>query len=227
MEITPDAKVIWEFGFVKINLTILTTWALMLVITVFSILLTKKFKKTGVYSRFYVAVESILTFISKQLHDIGIVNPLTYIPFIGTIFIFLALSAILTIVPGYIPPTSSLSTTVAFAICVFIAVPFFGIKDQGVIGYFKTYFKPTAFMFPINVVGDFSRTLALAIRLFGNMMSGSMVVAILLSIAPLLFPVFLELLGLITGLVQAYIFTILSIVYIAAATKSREKLDTQ
>lgn len=225
MEITPDAKVFWEYGFVKINLTILTTWILMFFITIFSLLLTKKFQKTGIYSRFYVAVEIILTFISKQLKDIGITNPLVYLPFIGTIFIFLTLSAILTIIPGYIPPTSSLSTTFAFAICVFIAVPFFGIKDQGIFGYLKTYFKPTAFMFPINVAGDFSRTLALAIRLFGNMMSGTMVVAILLSIAPLLFPVFLELLGLITGLVQAYIFTILSIVYIAAAIRSREKME--
>ncbi len=225
MEITPDAKVFWQYGFVKINLTIAMTWFLMFIITIFSLLLTKKFKETGIYSRFYVTVEIILTFITKQLNDIGIANPAAYFPFIGTLFIFLTLSAILTIIPDYMPPTSSLSTTIAFSICVFIAVPFFGIKDQGVFGYLKTYFKPTVFMFPINLAGDFSRTIALAVRLFGNMMSGTMVVAILLSIAPLLFPVFLQLLGLITGLVQAYIFTILSVVYIAAAIKVREKIE--
>lgn len=224
MEITPDTQIFWEYGFVKINLTILTTWVLMIFIVLFSMLLTKKFKNTGSYSQFYVSIEMILTFITKQLSDIGISTPLIYLPFIGTLFIFLTLSAILTIFPGYIPPTSSLSTTVAFSICVFVAVPFYGIKDQGIFGYLKTYFEPTALMFPINVAGDFSRTLALAIRLFGNMMSGTMIIAILLGIAPLLFPVFIELLGLITGLIQAYIFTILSTVYIAAAIRSRENI---
>lgn len=225
MEISPDESIIWQYGYLKVNLTILVTWVLMLFLVLGSFLLTRKFQKQGVYSRFYVTVEIIITFIVNQLKDIGVTSPQTYLPFIGTLFLFLSLSAILTIFPGYIPPTSSLSTTAAFAICVFVAVPLFGIRDQGVYGYLKTYFKPTPWMFPINVAGDFSRTLALAIRLFGNMMSGTMVLAITLGIAPLIFPVFLELLGLITGLVQAYIFTILSIVYIAAAIQSKDAKD--
>lgn len=223
MDITPDQRIFFEYGFLKMNLTILMTWGLMALLTLFSIFLIRNFKKTGTYSRFYVSVEIIISFIHKQLKDIGIKDTLKYFPFIATLFLFLTLSAILTIIPFYIPPTSSLSTTAAFAICVFIAVPIFGIQEQGFLGYLKTYFEPTIVMFPINVAGELSRTLALAVRLFGNMMSGTMVVAILLSIAPLIFPIFLELLGLITGLVQAYIFTILSIVYIAAATRTQDK----
>jgi F-type H+-transporting ATPase subunit a len=104
------------------------------------------------------------------------------------------------------------------ALCVFIAVPLFGIRDQGFIGYLRTYTQPTMLMLPFNIISELSRTLALAVRLFGNMMSGGLIVAILLTITPYLFPIVMTALGLLTGLVQAYIFTILAAVYIAAAT---------
>jgi F-type H+-transporting ATPase subunit a len=123
-----------------------------------------------------------------------------------------------TLIPGFEPPTSSLSTTAALAACVFIAVPWFGIRNQGLGGYLKTYTEPTLLMLPFNIISELSRTLALAVRLFGNMMSGGLIVAILISITPLLFPIVMTALGLLTGMVQAYIFTILAAVYIAAAT---------
>jgi F-type H+-transporting ATPase subunit a len=104
------------------------------------------------------------------------------------------------------------------ALCVFLAVPIFGIRKQGIVGYLKTYTQPTWIMLPFNIIGELSRTLALAVRLFGNMMSGAMIVAILLTITPFIFPIFMTALGLLTGMVQAYIFTILAGVYIAAAT---------
>jgi F-type H+-transporting ATPase subunit a len=145
-----------------------------------------------------------------------------YLGFIGTLFLFLTTVNLLTILPFYDPPTGSLSTTTALALCVFVAVPLYGIKSQGLGGYLKSYLKPTFIMLPFNIIGELSRTLALAVRLFGNMMSGSMVVAILLTITPLFFPVVMNLLGLLTGMVQAYIFTILAAVFIAAATKASE-----
>ena len=129
---------------------------------------------------------------------------------------------ICTIIPGYEPPTGSLSTTAALALCVFVAVPLFGIEDQGVGGYLKSYLKPTWVMLPFNLISEASRTLALAVRLFGNMMSGAMIIAILLTITPFIFPIFMTVLGLLTGMVQAYIFAILAAVYIAAATQSRK-----
>jgi F-type H+-transporting ATPase subunit a len=140
--------------------------------------------------------------------------------FLGTLFVFVATAALSTVVPGFEPPTGSLSTTAALALCVLVAVPMFGIQDQGLGGYLKTYIDPTPMMLPFNIIGEVSRTLALAVRLFGNMMSGGMILGILLSITPFIFPIVMTLLGLLTGMVQAYIFSILAAVYIAAATQT-------
>jgi F-type H+-transporting ATPase subunit a len=159
---------------------------------------------------------------NKQIGEIGIQKPEKFISFIGTLFLFIAFANLCIIFPGYVPPTSSLSTTAALAVCVFLAVPLFGIIETGVWGYLKTYVQPTFIMLPFNIISEFSRTLALAVRLFGNMMSGGLIISILLSIAPLLFPVMMTVLGLITGIVQAYIFSILASVYIAAATQESD-----
>jgi len=166
--------------------------------------------------------------IKNQIKEIGLNEPDKYIGFIGTLFLFIAISNLCIIFPGYEAPTGSLSTTAALAVCVFLAVPFFGISASGIMGYLKSYLQPTFIMLPFNIISEVSRTLALAIRLFGNIMSGGMIVSILLTIAPLIFPVMMTILGLITGIVQAYIFSILAIVYIAAATqepKSKNKKE--
>jgi F-type H+-transporting ATPase subunit a len=158
----------------------------------------------------------------KQIEDVGLPHPEKYLAFLGTLFLFVASASLFTVVPGYEPPTGSLSTTVALALCVFVAVPVFGILEQGIGGYLKSYVKPTFIMLPFNIISELSRTLALAVRLFGNMMSGAMIVAILLTITPFIFPIVMTVLGLLTGMVQAYIFSILAAVYIAAATRTRE-----
>ena len=152
----------------------------------------------------------------------GLPRPRKYLPFLGTLFLFLAAAALCTIIPGYEPPTASLSTTAALALCVLVAVPLFGIIEQGIGSYLASYLKPTFIMLPFNIISELSRTLALAVRLFGNMMSGSMIVAILLTITPFIFPIVMTLLGLLTGVVQAYIFSILAAVYIAAATRASQ-----
>ena len=131
------------------------------------------------------------------------------------------MSGVLSIVPGYVPPTASLSTTTALALCVFFAVPVYGIAAQGVGSYLRSYVRPNVFMLPFNVLSELSRTLALAVRLFGNVMSFTKIVAILLSVAPLVFPAVLNALGLLTGAIQAYIFTVLAIVYIAAGSRAQ------
>jgi F-type H+-transporting ATPase subunit a len=134
--------------------------------------------------------------------------------------LFVALAALCTIIPGYEPPTGSLSTTAALALCVFLAVPLFGIEEQGLWNHLKSYAEPTVIMLPFNIISELSRTLALAVRLFGNMMSGVMIIGILLTITPFIFPIVMTVLGLLTGMVQAYIFSILAAVYIAAATRT-------
>jgi F-type H+-transporting ATPase subunit a len=167
-------------------------------------------------------MEIIVIGIVKQIKDVGLSQPNKYIGFLGTLFLFVAASSLFTLVPGYIPPTASLSTTIALALSVFVAVPLFGIEEQGLGSYLRSYLKPAFIMLPFNIISEISRTLALAIRLFGNMMSGAMIVGILLSITPFVVPVVMTLLGLLIGMVQAYIFSILAAVYIAAATFVRK-----
>jgi F-type H+-transporting ATPase subunit a len=222
MRLSPDDDILWQFGFVVLNSTIATTWALMVVITVGAMLITRKLKTEGNISRWQGILEIVVTTIQEQIKEVGLQDPRKYLSVIGTLFLFIAVSNLGAILPFYDPPTGSLSTTSALAISVFVAVFFFGIKEQGLGGYFKSYLKPTFIMLPFNIISELSRTFALAIRLFGNIMSGTLIVGILLTIAPLFFPIFMNLLGLLTGMVQAYIFSILATVYIAAATRSSE-----
>lgn len=223
MRLSPDQLIFWQYGFLKLNATIVTTWALMLLLVIGSILITRKLSKRIERSRWQNLLEIIVTVIEKQIAEVGLRHPERYVGFLGTLFLFIATASIGTVIPGYEPPTGSLSTTVALALSVFVAVPFYGIKDQGLRAYLKSYMEPTVIMLPFNIISEVSRTLALAIRLFGNMMSGAMIIAILVSITPLLFPIVMTVLGLLTGMVQAYIFSILAAVYIAAATRVRQR----
>ena len=218
MRLSPDQLVFWRHGFFVLNGTIVFTWALMFVLVAGAWLITRRLSTEHTRSRWQNLLEIVVTGIDQQIEDVGLAHPEKYVGFIGTLFLFVALAALCTVVPGYEPPTGSLSTTAALALCVLVAVPLFGIEHNGIGGYLKSYLQPTPFMLPFNIISELSRTLALAIRLFGNMMSGAMIVAILLTITPFIFPIVMTALGLLTGMVQAYIFSILATVYIAAAT---------
>jgi F-type H+-transporting ATPase subunit a len=222
MRLSSDELIFWQHGFLKLNGTIVFTWALMLALVVGSKLVTRKLSTDLKLSPWQSLLEIVVTGIEKQIADVGLGRPEKYIGFLGTLFLFVALASLCTIIPGYEPPTGSLSTTAALALCVFVAVPLFGIEEQGIAGYLKSYAQPTFIMLPFNIISELSRTLALAVRLFGNMMSGAMILAILLTITPFIFPIAMSALGLLTGMVQAYIFFILATVYIAAATRDRE-----
>jgi len=220
MRLSTDQLILWHHGWFKLNGTIVFTWGLMLLLAGGAKLITRQLSSDMVKrSRWQNLLEIVVTAIEQQIEDVGLKHPEKYIGFLGTLFLFVALAALCTVIPGYEPPTGSLSTTTALALCVFVAVPLFGIEEQGLGGYLKTYVKPTVIMLPFNLISELSRTLALAVRLFGNMMSGAMIIAILLTITPFLFPIVMTALGLLTGMVQAYIFSILAAVYIAAATR--------
>jgi len=219
MHLSPDQVIFWQFGFLKLNATIVFTWGLMLAMAVGAKLVTRKLSTDQGRSRWQNLLEIIVTSIVKQIQDVGIREPEKYLGFLGTLFLFIAVAALCTVIPGYEPPTGSLSTTAALALCVFVAVPMFGIGAQGLGAYLRSYAKPTVLMLPFNIIGELSRTLALAVRLFGNMMSGTIIIGILLAITPFVFPVLMTMLGLLTGMVQAYIFSVLATVYIAAATR--------
>lgn len=222
MRLSPDEIIFWQSGFIKLNATIVFTWALMLVLAVGAMLITRKLTTDHRRSRWQNLLEIVVTLIAKQIEEVGLPNPKKYLGFLGTLFLFVAAASLCTVIPGYEPPTGSLSTTVALALCVMVAVPLFGIAEQGVGHYLKSYVQPTFIMLPFNIIGEISRTLALAVRLFGNMMSGGIIAGILLTITPFLFPIVMTALGLLTGMVQAYIFFILATVYIAAAARTRE-----
>jgi len=228
MRLSPDEIIFWQDGFIKLNGTIVFTWGIMFLLAVGAKLITRNLTTEHKRSRWQNLLEIIVTAMMKQIEDVGLPHPGKYLGFLGTLFLFVATAALLTVLPGYEPPTGSLSTTAALALCVLIAVPMFGIADQGLRGYLKSYLEPTFIMLPFNIISEVSRTLALAVRLFGNMMSGAMIIAILLTITPFFFPVLMTLLGLLTGMVQAYIFSILAAVYIAAAmNKSKSKANAK
>ncbi|MBE3670286.1 F0F1 ATP synthase subunit A [Vibrio navarrensis] len=220
MRLTPDSWIFWQYGFFTLNATILFTWILIALLTLGAALITHRLTTNHPRSGWQNLLEIVVTAIMSQIKDVGLNNPSQHISFLGTLFLFIATATIATVIPGYEPPTASLSTTAALALCVLVAVPCFGISSQGIKAYLKSYMQPTAIMLPFNLISEVSRTMALAVRLFGNMMSGAMIIAILLSITPFIFPIVMTLLGLLTGMVQAYIFTILATVYIAAASSS-------
>lgn len=222
-DISPDQVILWQWGWVSLNATLLFTWGIMIFLVTGSYWVTRHLSSGVRFSRWQTLLEIIVAGIREHIRDISHQDPGRYIPLAGTLFVFIGVSNLLAIVPGYLPPTASLSTTAALAICVFVAVPLYGILAAGPMDYLRQYARPTIFMLPFNVMGELSRTLALAVRLFGNMMSGTKIAAIFLALAPLFFPIIMQTLGLLTGLIQAYIFAVLAMVYIASATQAHQE----
>ena len=220
MHLSPDEIVYLRLGPIPLNATLVFTWVVMAVLLAVSWLATRKLTSEATMTRWQNLLEVVVSGIRTQIAEVTQHDPIRYLPFVGTLFLFIAVSNALSIVPGYEAPTGSLSTTAALALCVFVAVPIYGVAQKGLVEYLKVYTKPSVFMLPFNVIGEVSRTLALAVRLFGNVMSGTMIVGILLAITPLLVPGIMQVLGLLTGLIQAYIFAMLAMVYIASATRT-------
>lgn len=226
MNFNPDTIIIWTWNGIAINATLIFTWLVMAILVIGSWLVTRKLRTDVQLSRWQNALEVVVSGMRSQIREVSHADPGPYLPFVGTLFLYIALSNLLAVVPGYIAPTGSLSTTAALALSVFVAVPIFGIAERGIVAYLLQYFRPSFWMLPFNIIGEFSRTLALAVRLYGNIMSGSVIAAILLSIAPFFFPVVMQLLGLLTGMIQAYIFAVLAMVYIASATSAHQRQGT-
>ncbi|MBV1757054.1 MAG: F0F1 ATP synthase subunit A [Dethiosulfatibacter sp.] len=223
MNLDPSDIIYFQWKFVTISATLVFTWITMIILTIVSYLITRNLKSGPEITKGQNALEAFIIVIKKQIQDVSRQDPGKYLPFIATLFIYIIVANILSVVPGYIAPTGSLNTTIALSLCVFLAVPAFGIASQGVTGYLKQYIKPTVIMLPFNIISEFSRTLSLAIRLYGNVMSASIIITILIGVIPIFFPVIMQLLGLLTGVIQAYIFAILAIVYIGSATKKEAK----
>ncbi|HQN31193.1 MAG TPA: F0F1 ATP synthase subunit A [Methanothrix soehngenii] len=214
VQINPDEIVYWKMGAFMLNETIVSTWLVMALLVLFAWLSTRQLSLKPPLSKRQALLETIISYMKREIEEIARRRSERYIPFLGTLFLFISVSSLLAVVPGFRSPASSLSTTLALALCVFFAVPIFGIVEQGAANYFRRYIQPSVLMLPFNIIGEFSRTMAMALRLFGNMMSQNLLVAVLLSIVPLFLPAVLDLFGLLIGQVQAYIFAVLATVYI-------------
>lgn len=219
MKITPDQYIVWQDGFFKINHTILFTWFIMAVMIIVALILRAVLtheKNIGKLQNFF---EILITGIKDQVEKMGKVDLNFVFPFIATIFIFILFSNLLQIIPFFHSPTASLSTTVALVVVVVSLGIIYGVKRVGVIGYLKKYIRPTVVMLPMNIISDISSNCALAIRLYGNIMSGMVIGAVVSQIAFLAlgFPIFLSILSFINSVIQAYIFSILALVFILSA----------
>lgn len=224
MTISPDDLILWRWGLFELNATIAFTWLVMALLSLGSWLVTRRLSSGPELSRWQNLLEVLVSGIRDQIRQTTQQDPGRHTAFIGTLFLFIAAANLLNVVPGYMAPTGSLSTATALALCVFVAVPLYGIAAEGAVGYLHHYVEPTWLMLPFNIIGELSRTLALAVRLYGNIMSGTVIVAILLGLTPYFFPVLMQLLGLLTGMIQAYIFAVLAAVYIASASAAHERV---
>ena len=225
MQLTPDDTIVFTILGIAINATIVNTWIIMALLVGVSALVTRRLRPDVPPSRWRTALEVIVSGIVGQIAEVTQRRDPRILYFVGTLFLFIVTANLLMVVPGFDTPTASLSTTVALALSVLVAVPVFGIGSRGLAGYLKTYAEPSIIMLPFNVISEASRGVSLAIRLYGNIMSGAVIAAILLSIAPFFFPVVMDMLGLLTGVIQAYIFAVLATVYISSATAVSDAAD--
>lgn len=222
MTLSPDTILV-KLGPWQLSATLWWTFVVMFLLVAGCAWLTRALRPAPPLARAQPALEALVSFMRDQIREVTEQDPEPYLPFVGTLFLFILVSNVLAVVPGFMAPTSSLSTAAALALCVFVAVPVFGIRLVGLRAYLANYLQPTPWLLPFTVIGELSRTLALAVCLFGNAMSSSVIAAILLVIAPLLFPVVMQAFGLLIGVIQAYIFAILAIVYIASGAEVQAK----
>ncbi len=215
------APVVFQVGPVPVTEPVLETWAVMTLLAGLAWVASSRLSSSP--SRWQSALEIVVLTIEQQLRDTMHCDPRPYLALLGTLFLFLLSANLSGLLPGVSPPTAYIETAAALALVVFFSSHWYGIRRQGLTAYLSGYLKPRWFMLPLNVLSELTRTFSLMVRLFGNVMSGHFVIAIVLSLAGLLVPVPLMALELLTGVVQAYIFTVLSAVFIGAAVGSIER----
>jgi F-type H+-transporting ATPase subunit a len=206
---------LFHIGPVPVSAPVVTTWVIIALLWAAAALVTRRLSLTP--SKAQTVLELLVDTVDAQIRYTMQAEPRRYRALIGTLFLFILISNWSSLVPGVEPPTAHVETDAALALIVFCATIFYGIRTRGLGRYLATFAEPTWIMIPLNVVEQITRTFSLVVRLFGNVMSGVFVVGIVLSLAGLLVPIPLMALDLLTGAVQAYIFTVLAMVFIGAA----------
>ena len=215
------SEVVFRLGPASITRVVVTTWGIVVLLAGASFAATRRLRVEAPGS-VQSALEIMLETISNQVRDALGVPPERYVPLLGTLFLFLVVSNLSAIVPGVSPPTAHVETPAALAVIVLLATHYYGIQARGLRAHLAGYVKPNPLLLPLNVLAELTRTFSLTVRLFGNVMSHELVLGIVLTIAGLLVPVPLMLLGILIGIVQAYIFTILAAVFLGAAVEARQ-----
>jgi len=215
------SAVLFHVGPVAITRPVVTTWAIMAVLTLGAWLVTRRLALHP--DRRQAVVELIVTGIMGQVEEVIRKDPRPFLSVLGTLFIFLVAANLSGVLPGVEAPTGTLETPAALALIVFASVHFFGVRARGPLGYLASFAKPKLIMLPLNIVSEVTRTFSLMVRLFGNVMSGEFITALIVALAGLFVPIPLMALEILVGLVQAYIFTILATVFIGAAVDTAER----
>ena len=222
MQASPlTSTVLFHLGPVTITRPVVTTWVIMLVLTAVCWLVTRRLK--ALPDGRQAVLEIVVAGIAAQIEDIIRKDSRPFLPLLGTLFIFLVTANLSGLLPGVEAPTSKLETPAALALIVFFSVHFFGIRARGLRGYLASFAKPKLIMLPLNILSELTRTFSLMLRLFGNIMSGEFIVALIVALAGLFVPIPLMALEILIGIVQAYIFTVLAAVFIGAAADTFEE----
>ncbi|WP_294606557.1 F0F1 ATP synthase subunit A [uncultured Roseovarius sp.] len=214
-----ESAILFQLGPVAITEAIVTTWAIMTVLATAAVLLTRQLELRP--TRRQAALELVVSMLDTQIAETSGADPAPYRGFIGTLFLFILMANWSSLVPGVEPPTAHLETDAALAALVFLSIVWFGVRRGGVGGYLRTFAAPNPVMIPLNMMQSLTRVFSMFVRLFGNVMSGVFVIGIVASLAGLLVPVPLMALDLLTGLVQAYIFAVLAMVFISSTIQDR------
>ncbi len=219
-EITP--KVVFALGPVEVTSTVINTWVMILALSIGAYFLGKSFKIRP--TMFQNAIEWLVTAIQNIIsQNVGIKDTSVFLPIVGTLAIFIGVANLLGLIPGLQSPTPDINTPLAMALVVFFSVPYFGIRSQGLWGYLKHYVEPIFLMLPIEITSEIARTFSLTFRLFGNILGEEIIIAILFVISPFIVPVPMMLFSIFTGVLRAYIFTLLTCVYIGGAVKAHQQ----
>ncbi|SNR63715.1 F0F1 ATP synthase subunit A [Puniceibacterium sediminis] len=209
-----DSVALFQIGPFPITQAVIATWIIMLVLVVGSGLATRRLDL--IPGKRQAVLELLVNTIDTQIRETTGSEPAPYRSFIGTLFLFILVANWSSLIPGIEPPTAQLETDAGLAVLVFVSVVWFGVRGAGLRGYLKSFAAPNMVMIPLNMLGSITRTFSMFVRLFGNVMSGVFVIGIVASLAGLLVPIPLMALDMLTGLVQAYIFAVLAMVFISA-----------
>jgi F-type H+-transporting ATPase subunit a len=220
-----ESPVVFQLGPVPFTQEVVTTWVILAVLGVGAYLSTRRLsaRPAAPVGRVQAGLEAIYVLLEDQIRGVVQTDPTPLVPFIGTLFVFLAVANLSSLVPGVKAPTASIETPAALALIVFFAVHAFGVRRKGALRYLKGFAQPSLVMLPLNVLSEVTRTFSMMIRLFGNMMSHEFILGIVATLVGLLVPIPFMALGILIGLIQAYIFAILATVFIGAATQTTQK----